>query len=236
MSLMLDAHRIEAAVFDFDGVLADTASGWASAEAALCHHFGLDYTPALAASTHGVGLDDAVRILTATAQPQVPHEDASALMRDLALTHVPTDAAVIDGAVDSVRFLAGRVPVAIASNSERPLLEALVASLGFDGLVTAVVSASDVASPKPAPDVYLEAVRRLGAHPATTLAVEDSATGGTAAASAGCVVVVLDPTSVGPGRTPARWATRAVGSHVQLREAITPATQESSVTADDRPC
>lgn len=220
MSLVLGKRRIEAAVFDFDGVLADTAGGWARAEAALCDSFGVEYTAALAEQTHGVGLDDAVRVLTASVQPPVRHDEASALMRELAHGHVPADAVAIEGAVESVRALGTRVPVAIASNSERPLLELLVAALGLDGVVTAVVSASDVAAPKPAPDVYLEAVRRLGGTPGRTLAVEDSPTGGTAAHAAGCVVVALDLPVAGTNRLDAPWATATVTSHAQLRAMI----------------
>lgn len=224
MSLVLGKHPIETAVFDFDGVLADTADGWARAEAALCDRFDIEYTAALAEQTHGVGLDDATRVLTASVQPTVRHEEASALMRELAHDHVPADIAAIEGAVESVRTLATWVPVAIASNSERPLLELLVAALGLDRIVTAVVSASDVAAPKPSPDVYLEAVRRLGGTPGRTLAVEDSPTGGTAAHAAGCIVVALDLPAVGTKRLVAPWATARVTSHAHLRAMIKPAT------------
>lgn len=219
MTLLIDGHRFAAVVFDFDGVLADTAIGWASAEAALCAHYGIDYTDELAIGTHGVGLDDSVRHLTAGVQPSVPHHEAAALMRAMANEHVPRHLAPIEGVSTTVKELAKQVPVAIASNTERPLLERLVAGLGLDSVVRDVVAASEVPAPKPAPDIYLEAARRLGTAPGRTLAVEDSLTGGTAAAAAGCVVLALQLPGA-PAVPDLSWATLRAGSHAELRARV----------------
>lgn len=219
MTLMIDGHRFEAVVFDFDGVLADTAEGWAAAEAALCANYGVQYTDTLAARTHGVGLDDSVRHLTAEVHPPVRHHEAAALMRAMAEQHVPPRVEPIAGGIRTVETLASQVPVGIASNTELPLLEHLVTELGLDRVVRTIVAASEVPSPKPAPDVYLEAAHRLGSAPAATLAVEDSLTGGRAAAAAGCVVLALQLPGA-PAAPDLSWALLHASSHADLRARI----------------
>nr|WP_306239611.1 HAD family phosphatase [Ornithinimicrobium cryptoxanthini] len=231
--MTIDGHPFDAVVFDFDGVLADTAKGWAAAEAAVCAHYGVDYTDELAVGTHGVGLDDSVRHLTAGVQPAVTHHEAAALMRAMADEHVPPHLEPIDGVAVTVETLAGWVPVAIASNTEQKLLERLVAELGLDQWVTAVVAASEVPAPKPAPDIYLEAARRLGARPGRTLAVEDSPTGGRAADAAGCLVLALQL----PGAPPVPdlcWAAMTAESHADLLAMLSP-TPDSSPSGAPAP-
>jgi HAD superfamily hydrolase (TIGR01509 family) len=177
-----------AIVFDFDGVLADTGAGWARAEAAFCNAHGIEYTPDLAARTHGVALEDAVSLLTAPREIDV--RAGAALLRSLAVEHVPAGATTMVGAVDVLAAVrAAHLPVGVASNSERDLLEQMLGGLGLMDLVDVVVSATDVDHAKPAPDVYVTAASLLGVAPRSTLVVEDSSTGATAALAAGCQVV-----------------------------------------------
>jgi HAD superfamily hydrolase (TIGR01509 family) len=95
------------------------------------------------------------------------------------------------GALELLGRLAGAgVPVAVASNSQREFVERTLGGAGLlDGRFATVVSVEDVANPKPAPDIYLEACRRLSAEPGACVALEDSPTGVTAAAAAGMYVV-----------------------------------------------
>ncbi|WP_194288519.1 protein kinase domain-containing protein [Ornithinicoccus halotolerans] len=139
-------QEFDAVVFDFDGVLADTDAGWARTEAAMRERYGLPYTAAVAEQTHGVGMLDSVRLLTADAPHPVDEDEALAAMRALAAEAVPAAARPFPGARAAVARIGEQLPVAIASNSERPMLELLVNRLGLDDLVDAVVSASDVAA------------------------------------------------------------------------------------------
>ena len=232
MTLLIDGHRFAAVVFD--GVLAHTATGWAAAEAALCAHYGVDYTDELATGTHGVGLDDSVRHLTAGVHPPVRHRDAAALLRAMADEHVPPHLEPVEGVTTTVEALASQVPVAIASNTERPLLERLVAGLRLDRVVSAVVAASEVPAPKPAPDIYLEAARRLGAPAGRTLAVEDSLTGGRAAAAAGCVVLALQLPGA-PVPSDLSWATLRAASHADVLARVRPAPGRSTPAGGPAP-
>jgi len=91
--------------------------------------------------------------------------------------------------VETGRAVAGHVPVAVASNSTRAILDRKMAAIGLGDVLQTWVSANDVAEGKPAPDIYEEAVRRLGVAPEQALAVEDSPAGSSAAEAAGMVVL-----------------------------------------------
>ncbi len=83
------------------------------------------------------------------------------------------------------------VPTAVASGSSAEAIGAILAGTGLDAYLRTVVSADEVAHGKPAPDVFLEAARRLGADPADCVVVEDAAPGAAAAHAAGmrCIAV-----------------------------------------------
>ena len=95
----------------------------------------------------------------------------------------------LPGAVETVRAAARHVPVAVASNSTRAILDRKMHAVGLADVLQTWVSAEDVPRGKPAPDIYEEAVRRLGVDAADSLAVEDSPAGATAARTAGLWVL-----------------------------------------------
>ena len=98
---------------------------------------------------------------------------------------------LIDGAVEAVRLAAARWPLAIASSSNPELIEVVLRAAGLRELFPVTVSSQEVARGKPAPDVYLEAARRLGVEPARCAAVEDSHNGIRSAKAAGMRVVAV---------------------------------------------
>jgi HAD superfamily hydrolase (TIGR01509 family) len=98
---------------------------------------------------------------------------------------------LIPGAVEAVTRVAERWPLAIASSSNPELIEVVLRSAGLAALIQVVVSSQEVARGKPAPDVYLEAARRLGVDPVRCAAVEDSHNGLRSARAAGMRVVAV---------------------------------------------
>ncbi|MGD9573182.1 MAG: HAD family hydrolase [Thermoleophilia bacterium] len=106
----------------------------------------------------------------------------------------------IDGAIDAVRGVAALgMPMAVASSSTRRLIEAVLEQAGIAGLFAVTVSSEEVERGKPAPDVYLEALRRLGVDPADATAVEDSGAGIRSAHAAGVRVIAVPNAIYPPG-------------------------------------
>jgi HAD superfamily hydrolase (TIGR01509 family) len=106
---------------------------------------------------------------------------------------------LIPGAVDAVRAIAARWPVAIASSSNPELIDVVLRSSGLAEVVPIAVSSEEVARGKPAPDVYLEAARRLDVAPARCAAVEDSHNGIRSARAAGMRVIAIPNLHFPPG-------------------------------------
>src|SRR4029079_11989897 len=104
---------------------------------------------------------------------------------------------LVDGAVAAVKRLAAGYPLGLASSSNRPLIDVVLDVAGVASLFAATVSSEEVARGKPAPDVYLEAARRLGVDPTRCAAVEDSHGGIRSASAAGIRVIAL-PTPTYP--------------------------------------
>lgn len=209
------ATRPAAVVLDCDGLLVDTEPSWEAAEGELFTRRGLPYTDAERALFLGVSVRDSARIMAERfGDPGL----ADSLYDELLETVeglLDAQAKALPGAVDLVATLrAKRVPVAVASNSPRPVVEFSLARAGLDRSFDAVVTADDVARPKPAPDPYLRACGLLGADPAASVAFEDSATGLAAAGAAGLATVGV-PTH--PGGLPADWVVKRLDEPVIRR-------------------
>ena len=123
---------------------------------------------------------------------------------------------LIDGAVAAVERLAARFPLALASSSNRPLIDAVLASAGLAGAFRATVSSEEVLRGKPAPDVFLEAARRLGVAADRCAAIEDSGNGLRAAHAAGMRVIALPNRHYPPAADALALADAVAGSLDEL--------------------
>jgi HAD superfamily hydrolase (TIGR01509 family) len=98
---------------------------------------------------------------------------------------------LLPGAVDAVRRLGERWPLGVASSSNREIIDLVLGEAGIADAFAVTVSSEEVPRGKPAPDVYVEAARRLGVAADRCLAVEDSSNGLRAARAAGMVVIAV---------------------------------------------
>jgi HAD superfamily hydrolase (TIGR01509 family) len=134
--------------------------------------------------------------------------------------HLP----LIDGAVDAVGRLAARYPLGLASSSNRQLIDAVLELAGLAACFKATVSSEEVAHGKPAPDVYLEAARRLGVDPTRCAAVEDSHGGIRSAKAAGMRVIALPNPSYPPDEEALTQADIVIRSLEELTPELVDAT------------
>lgn len=179
--------RYRAAVFDLDGVLVDSEPLWVQAETDLFARHGHHLTPDDARATHGRSIEDTVRAYARRlgADPLSLRAELMGLMRAHYLDGIP----VRRGAPELVRFLQGRMALAVASNTDTDLVRLALDHAGMLDAFAAVVSSRDVGRAKPHPDVYLAACRALDVAPRDAIAFEDSPAGVRSAKAAGMTCV-----------------------------------------------
>jgi HAD superfamily hydrolase (TIGR01509 family) len=152
--------------------------------------------------------------------PDEPEEINAEVVRRM-LGAYEAELPLIDGAQEAVRRLAGEFRLAVASSSNRPLIDAVLQAAELEPYFEATVSSEEVAHGKPAPDVYLEAARRLGVEPAHCAAVEDSHGGIRSAKAAGMRVIAIPNPSYPPDDESLAQADVTLGSLADLtREKI----------------
>jgi HAD superfamily hydrolase (TIGR01509 family) len=180
-----------AVIFDNDGLLLDTEDVWTRAEEQLFARRDRKFTLEHKRSLLGSAGKDAARKLEAMLEEPGEGERLMDELQELVMVQALAGVTLRPGALELVeRLRAAGVPIAVASNSRREFVERTLGSVGLlDGRFEAVVSAEDVEHPKPAPDIYLEAARRLGAEPTECAALEDSPTGVAAAVAARMKVI-----------------------------------------------
>jgi HAD superfamily hydrolase (TIGR01509 family) len=181
----------QAVIFDNDGLLLDTEDAWTRAEETLFARRGREFTLEHKRSMIGSARAAAAKKLEAMLELPGEGERLMDELHELVMNEALAGVAPRPGALDLMERLRDTgVPIAVASNSQREFVERTLASAGLlDGRFQAVVSAEDVERPKPAPDIYLEAARRLGVEPGRCAALEDSPTGVAAAVAAGMYVI-----------------------------------------------
>jgi HAD superfamily hydrolase (TIGR01509 family) len=195
----MPGSNIEAVVFDLDGVIVDSEHVWDAAREALARERGGRWHEGAQQDMMGMSSVEWSRYMHDVIGLKDPPEEISAeVARRLEATY-REELPLIDGATEAVARLAERWPLAVASSSNRPIIDLVLELSGLDRFFRATVSSEEVSRGKPAPDVYLEAARRLGADPERSAAVEDSRSGILSARAAGMRVVAIPNMRFPPG-------------------------------------
>jgi HAD superfamily hydrolase (TIGR01509 family) len=195
----MPGSNIEAVVFDLDGVIVDSEHVWDAAREALARERGGRWHEGAQQDMMGMSSVEWSRYMHDVIGLKDPPEEISAeVARRLEATY-REELPLIDGATEAVARLAERWPLAVASSSNRPIIDLVLVLSGLDRFFRATVSSEEVPRGKPAPDVYLEAARRLGADPERSAAVEDSRSGIFSARAAGMRVVAIPNMRFPPG-------------------------------------
>jgi len=180
-----------AVVFDNDGLLLDTESVWTRAEQDLFELRDKEFTPADKRELVGTSAAIAGGILEKRLGEPGRAEELIEELNVLVIAELERGVEAMIGARDLLERLRERgTPLALVSNSPLRFVRRSIELAGFHDFFDVVVSAHEVAAPKPAPDPYLEACRRLGVEPGPeVVALEDSPTGVAAARAAGLTVI-----------------------------------------------
>jgi HAD superfamily hydrolase (TIGR01509 family) len=182
---------IEAVIFDLDGVLLDSEQVWDEAREQLAKERGGRWHENAQRDMMGMSSLEWSRYMhDVIGLPEPPEEISREVVERMAKLyreHLP----VVQGAREAVDRLAARWALGLASSSNRELIDLALELLGVKHRFKATVSSEEVARGKPAPDVYLEAARRLGVEPTHAAAIEDSENGIRAAKAAGIRVIAI---------------------------------------------
>jgi HAD superfamily hydrolase (TIGR01509 family) len=187
----LAPRAIEAVIFDLDGLLLDSESAWDGGRRELV------------AATGGRWKDSATRDMLGMSSPEwsryvrdelgvdmTPEEISDAVVEQL-LAGYRQRLPWLPGAQDAVKRMAAQWPLGLASSSNKEVIELFMETSGLGGCFKAWVSSEQVGRGKPAPDVFVEAARRVGIEPGHAAAVEDSHNGILAAHAAGMIVIAV---------------------------------------------
>jgi HAD superfamily hydrolase (TIGR01509 family) len=189
----------DAVIFDLDGVLIDSEQLWNEAKEAFVNARGGQWRDDAPGAMIGMSsLEWSAYIhdeLGVPLEPEQINREVVGEIDELYRRELP----LLPGAVETVRALAARWPLGLASSANREIIDLVLELSGLTDAFAATVSSEESGRGKPAPDVYLEAARRLGIDPQRCVAIEDSASGIRAGVAAGMAVITVPNPHYPPG-------------------------------------
>ena len=216
---------IEAVVFDLDGVLIDSEHVWDEVREQLAIERGGRWHDRAQADMMGMSAPEWSRYMHDVIGLAEPPEEIDAEVVRRMQARYAEELPLIDGAVEAVRRLAEAFRLALASSSNRPIIDAVLEVGTLADAFEVTVSSEEVARGKPAPDVFLEAARRLCVVPDLCAAIEDSTNGIRAAHAAGMRVVAIPNHRYPPPDDALALADVVLGSVVELEPSLVDARE-----------
>ncbi len=185
----------DAVIFDMDGVIVDSEPYHERAFVKVMREIGYG-------DSHGIRFDDYLGRsddllwvdFVKRHKPTQTVEELMAIKQRLVIRALQEEEPIFDGLPEVVSKLAERCPLAVASGSRHPVIEAVLDLKRLRQHFSAVVSAADVVHGKPAPDIFLRAAWLLKVEPSRCWVIEDSKPGVAAALAAGMRVIAITNT------------------------------------------
>jgi HAD superfamily hydrolase (TIGR01509 family) len=211
---------VQAVVFDLDGVLLDSEQVWDEVREQLTRERDGSWHENAQREMMGMSSKEWSRYMhDALGLPEPPEEISAEVVRRLE-DRYRRELPLLEGARETVERLAARRPLGLASSSNREVIDLVMEVSGLGRYFRVTVSSEEVERGKPAPDVYLEAARRLEVRPESCTAVEDSSNGIRSAKAAGMRVIAIPNPHFPPDAESLALADVTLGSLAEL----TPAT------------
>jgi len=215
------AQMIQAVVFDLDGLLVDSEPVWFRARTEMFQRFGLVWTDTDQRTQMGVSTAMWAAYIEKKLQGRMSSEAIVKESLQWMVSHyqageVPTK----PGAREALEYCAGRYKLAMASGSPKLLIHAALSGANWRHFFSEIVSSDEVRHGKPAPDVYLETMQRIGVAPTETVVVEDSGGGIIAGKAAGASVIAVPNPQMMPAPEALRQADAVIDSLFALPRAV----------------
>jgi HAD superfamily hydrolase (TIGR01509 family) len=182
---------VAAVIFDLDGVLVDSESVWDEVRRQFTEENGGSWHEGAQRDMMGMSSVEWSRYVRDRLGVDMEPDQISAAVADRVADVYREQLPLLPGAVQAVRALDTEWPLGLASSSNRDVIDLVLDLAGIAEAFEATVSSEEVGAGKPAPDVYLEAAKRLGVAPAGCAAIEDSTNGIRSARGAGMAVIAV---------------------------------------------
>ncbi len=174
-----------------DGTLVDTIPLWERVRIDLSLQHGYTWTKEDRIAVDGLNSLEWSRYLIQKLHLTLSSDEVQTIVINRLVELYQKSSPFRPGAIEAVKWAATRCPIGLASGSPHVIIKAVTENPQIKGLFSMIMSADEVKAGKPAPDVYLEALRRLKAAPETVLCVEDSGNGIVAGKTAGLKVAAV---------------------------------------------
>lgn len=185
-------QTIDAVLFDLDGLLVDSEPVWFRVRTEIFERVGMKWTEADQKELMGKSTGAWIEYLGKKLEGKLTRDEVVGQTLDgMVGAYRNGGVRVMPGAQEAVRYCKGQFEMALASGSPRILIEAALEVNGWQKTFRVVLSSDEVPRGKPAPDVYLEAAKRLGVDPKRCVVVEDSGSGILAGKAAGAAVIAV---------------------------------------------
>lgn len=216
---------IEAVIFDMDGVLVDSEVYWKKAREDFAEHRGLIWTMDDQRAAMGRNTVEWAHVMKERLHLNMTLEQIMEDVIGRVLAQYEEKFPALPGALESVPLAASRYKVALASGSPIRVIDYVMEHTGLNRVFEAVVYADNMPNGKPAPDVYIETMKRLGVTPQQSVGIEDSSNGVRALHNAGMWIIAAPSPGFTLPDEITRLAHRVIGSmeafSLELVEGIT---------------
>lgn len=201
-AILMKVIKAKAVIFDMDGVIVDSEPNIMEAKQNVLHKYGV-YKPL---SYHFKFMGMSFRDIWAQTRqeldlPASTEQLMAEYFEEVAQVRAKNGLQSIAGTVEFIKALAQNdFKLALASSSPLADIEEVLTTFGIKELFSAVISGAELAHPKPAPDIFLLAMEKLGVKAAESLVVEDSVNGVKAGLAAGAQLLVFNDPRYNPNR------------------------------------